>query len=315
MRRLVVPLVAMTLVSTANTAFAATPEVVLDVPSQWERMPGVSDGYLVWSKTNTDNFRSNSYVMADGGSPVRVNRVGTQGWSAAIDGTTVAYDEVDVDADIVFFDAVTETRSQPPDGVNTPGFEIRPSLSGDWLLFTRSNGNRVERARAARKVILFNLASSTSIVLARVPYRTGYLVSDQVNGDWATFETCDVHRFDYTNCQVHRYRISTGKLVQIANPGVPQQQYAAGVSGNGTIYMVRTRTRDHWRCGDHARLVRYPVGGPPVVIAQLPVALDALEAFAFDEMDGSTTMYFSRFNCQNNRSGIYRINDADTATL
>ena len=314
MRRLVVSLAAMALVWPANAAYAATPEVVLDVPSRWENSPSASDGYLAWSTTNTENFRSNSYVMADGGSPVRVNRAGTRSGSAAIDGTTVAYDEVDHDSDIVLFDAVSKTRSQPPDGVNTPGDEIRPSLSGNWLLFTRSNANRVSRSKAARKVILFNLYDSTSILLARVRERTGYLISDQVNGDWATFEKCDVHRFVYSDCQAHRYRISTDKLTEIPNPGVPQQQYAASVSKNGTVYMVRTRTRDHWRCGDHTRLVRYPIGGPPTVIAQLPVGFDALETFAFDEKNGSTTMYFGRLNCKNGRSGIYRITDADTAT-
>jgi hypothetical protein len=137
-----------------------------------------------------------------------------------------------------------------------------------------------------------------------------------VNGDWATYESCTFHRFEYSNCQVFRYQISTETLVQVESAGsIPRQQYAAAVSGDGTIYMVRTRTRDHWECGNHTKLIRYPVGGPAVVIARLPTGWDSIQTFAFDETDGSTTMYFDQVNCRNGRSGIYRITDADTATI
>ena len=134
-----------------------------------------------------------------------------------------------------------------------------------------------------------------------------------MNGDWATFESCDSPGSPFSNCQVYRYQISTDNLVQIANPG-PQQQYAGAVSGDGTVYLVRTRTRDHWECGNHTRLIRYPVGGPGVVIATLPDGRDALTTFALDETGGSTTMYFDRYTCSNGRQGIYSIPDADTAT-
>ena len=254
--------------------------------------------------------------MADGGSPVRVNRAKTDSRAASIDGTTVVYQEADRNgSDLFLFDAVSETRSNPPDGVDTPRLEFRPTLSGDWLLFTRNNVNQVARRKAMVSIILFNTSTSDKIVLERLPIRSDYLISDQVNGDWATYESCDVHRFEYSNCRVFRYQISTDTLVQVENAGVPRQQYAAGVSSDGTIYMVRTRTSDHWECGDHTKLLRYPVGGPAEVIAKLPVGLDSLETFAFDEMDGSTTMYLDRQNCSNGRSGIYRIADADTATV
>ena len=107
-----------------------------------------SDGYLVWSaNSEAKPNRSNSYVMADGGDPVRVNPAGTRSFDAAIDDTTVAYEEafdpphVYVYNDLWFYDMVTEERTPAPSGVNTPRqSETRPSLSGDWLLFTRSLG-------------------------------------------------------------------------------------------------------------------------------------------------------------------------------
>ena len=306
---------ALALVTNATVAYAATPEVVLNDPAVRENTPSASDGYLVWSaNSEAKPGRFHSYVLADGGSPVRIDPAGGQSRGAAIDGTTIVYEE-DFQ-DLGFFDAVTEARSDPPAGVNTPNSEYRPTLSGDWLLFTRDNVNRVSLNNAWRKVVLFNISTSASIVLRKLSYRSHYLVSDQVNGDWATFESCGYRyrRGEYFDCQVYRYQISTEELVQIENPGVPQQQYAGAVSGDGTVYLVRTRNRDHWECGDHARLIRYPLGGPGVVIAKLTEGKDALTTFALDETGGSTTMYFDRFGCGNARDGIYRIPDADTAT-
>lgn len=304
------------LATIATVAYAATPQVVLDDPSVRENTSSASDGYLVWSANSKANpNRFHSYVMAGAGSPVRIDPPGGQSYSAAIDGTTIVYQEWGND-DLGFFDAVTKVRTDPPAGVNTPNSEFRPSLSGDWLLFTRSNGNRVPQRDAWTSVVLFNVSTSARIVLQKkISKRSTYVMSDQVNGDWATFDSCDSPGYEFRNCQVYRYQISTDNLVQIENPGVmPQQQYAGAVSGDGTVYLVRTRNRDHWECGNHARLIRYPVGGPGVLIATLPDGRDALTTFAFDETDGSTTMYFDRSTCSNERVGIYSIPDADTAT-
>jgi hypothetical protein len=303
------------LISIAIIARAATPEVVLNDPAVDEGTSSASAGYLVWSANSEARpNRYHSYVMADGGSPVRVDPVGAQSFGAAIDGTTIVYQESTSEGDdLWFFDAVTEERSAPPAGVNTANLEYRPTLSGDWLLFTRTNLNRESPGPSPwLKVVLFNLSTSTRIVLRKLPLLSTSLVSDQVNGDWATFESCRVSQHgESSDCQVFRYQISTEELVEIANPGV--QQYAGAVSGDGTVYLVRTRNRDFHNCGDHSKLVRYPVGGPGVVIATLPDGRDARTTFALDETGGSTTMYFDRLACRKGRSGIYRIPDADTA--
>jgi hypothetical protein len=98
--------------------------------------------------------------------------------------------------------------------------------------------------------------------------------------------------------------------VKIGNPGV--QQYAGGISEDGTIYMVRAGGRNVWHCGKNMRIVRYPVGGPDVVIARLKQ--DALTTFVADEVDGSTTLYSQKQRCTSRNDGIYRISAADTAT-
>ena len=142
--------------------------------------------------------------------------------------------------------------------------------------------------------------------------RRSYLVSGQVNGDWATFESCRFKSgFTFVNCNVFRYEISATDLTKIENPG--QQQYGGAVSDDGTVYMIRSGKRTFWPCGVHAKVVRVPLTGSGVVIAKLPDGKDARAAFAFNETGGSTTLYFDRFSCRNGRSGIYRIPDADTA--
>lgn len=313
MRRLI-GLVAMLVVGViATVAYAATPEVVLNDLAVNEGTSSASEGYLVWSaNSEAKPHRFHSYLMAGSGSPVRIDPTGVQSVNAAIDGTTIVYEEATAeDNDLWFYDAITEERSAPPAGVNTLNVELRPTLSGDWLLFTRTNVNRVSSLRYAwRKVVLFDLSTGTSVALRKLPFRSTYLVSDQVNGDWATFESCLLRGGEFFDCQVFRYQISTEELVEIENPGV--QQYAGAVSNDGTIYLVRTANEDHWECGSHARLVRYPVGGPGVVIATLPDGRDALTTFALDETGGSTTVYFDRLTCRDGRSGIYRIANAAT---
>jgi len=218
------------------------------------------------------------------------------------------------DSDLYFSDALTPDRQPPPDGVNTRANEFRPSLSGDYLLFTRTNSNRVGFNKSWRRVVLFNLMTGEETVLRERLSRRTYLVSNQVNGDWATFESC---RFDldvgFTNCNVFRYEISAADLTKIENPG--QQQYGGGVSDDGTVYVIRSGKRAFWACGLHAKVVRVPLSGSGVVIAKLPDGKDALTAFAFDETGGSTTLYFDRLSCRNGRSGIYRIPDADSVGL
>jgi hypothetical protein len=133
------------------------------------------------------------------------------------------------------------------------------------------------------------------------------------NGDWATFEHCRVIAGgDLSNCDTFRYQISTEELVKIPNPG--QQQYGGGVSDDGTVHIVQGGGSNVWSCGHHARIIRYPVGGPGVVITTMAEGKDAFSTFATDETSGSTTLYFTYIVCRTGDQGIYSIAGADTAT-
>ena len=171
------------LATIATVAYAATPGVVLDEPGVQENTSSASDGYLVWSaKSKASPNRSHSYVMAGAGSPVRIDPPGGQSYSAAIDGTTIVYQEWGND-DLGFFDAVTEVRTDPPAGVNTRNSECRPSLSGDWLLFTRSNSNR---RVAARRVEIGRAVQRLHLCAHRAPEEDSAPLdlSRERSGEW-----------------------------------------------------------------------------------------------------------------------------------
>jgi hypothetical protein len=317
MRRAVGVLIIGSAVALASTviAWAVVPEKVLDDPALNEQSSAASPAYFAWSQNLPSKPNQyNTYVQPTGGGPrVRVNPEGTRSYTVGIDGSMVVYDaERHNNQNVRFFDAATEDRPAMPDGVNTSRREFRPTLSGSWLLFTRDNINRTSFERSWTKVILFNIATEERRVLRAVRSRRAYLVGDQVNGNWATFERCrfSLRTFDYSNCNVFRYNIATQATVKIANPG--GQQYAAAIAQDGTIYMIRTGAPTVWHCGRNTRVVRFPIGGPGVVIGE--IRTDALTTFATDETDTSTTLYLQKLRCNANRSGIYRIPNADTAT-
>jgi hypothetical protein len=287
-----------------TSSASASPIRVRDEPHVDELHPSIAEGYLVWSESSP-NRNPHSYVKPDGGPRVRIDPRRSFSLAASIDGTTVAYEEIRDDANIRFFDASTRDRSPAPEGVNTGAWEYDPALSGNWLMFQRSNINKVKPSKAFLLLVLFNLDTGARRVLRDVAWNAYYFQSDQVNGDWATFESCRTPRAGFSDCQVWRYRISTRRLVKIPNPG--KQQYAGGVTTDGTVYFVRTGHADTWACGARTGVWRYPVGGPAVKIWEFKRGTDVLASFAFEEPGGHTSWYFHRFKCRAAIGGIYRL--------
>ena len=277
-----------------GVAWAGTPVPVVDNPRALEQYPAASQGYLAWARVT--NHDANSFVKPDGAPKIQMNRPGTASGGVGMDGTTAVY-EVFGNAgrgngNLRMFDVLTETRSDPPAGVNTPIDEYRPSISGDWLMFNRDGVRR-------NKVILFNISTSERRVLANLFGGDHYLLSNQVNGDWATYESCDLRRGVYSNCQVSLYQISTDTLTQIPNPN--RQQYSSSVTSDGTVYFVRGRNRERWMCGRGAQVVRLPNGGTEDVIATIPQGKDVFSTFALEESDTSTTLLLGRQPCAQRR--------------
>jgi hypothetical protein len=284
---------------------AASPELVLSTRKD-EFNPAVSDGYLTWAQDGT------TFVRPDGMGRIPVNPPGTDSSGGGIDGTTVVFAQrvQHHQDDLFLYDVLTDTISDPPEGINTSAVETQPSISGAWLLFQRVDGGR-------EKVILFNLVTLEQRVVANIGFQTHGLLAHQVDGDWATWETCDLQRADrqfqsvFSNCQAFRYQISANAVEQLPNPG--RQQYAVGVAPDGTAYLLRTARSDEYRCGVRPRIVRIKPNDDAHIIATLPAGVDLVNMFAFEEAGGSTTLYFDQFTCAGEHSDIYRIRDADTA--
>jgi hypothetical protein len=124
------------------------------------------------------------------------------------------------------------------------------------------------------------------------------------------WETCRLPS-GFTDCNVFRYRISTGATFRVPNPG--KQQFGSAVSADGTVYFFRSGGSDFWHCGRNGRLLRYPVGGPTTVFATLPDDKDLNAAFAFERRDGSVSVFFEQIDCATFTRDIYRVANADSA--
>ena len=302
-------------VLSATAAFGGTPTIVLDEPKVDEFAPSASASYLGWSQNSLARPRHyDSFAKPTDGARVRMNAEGTNGYTTALDGTTALFQQVrHGHSDLKMFDLGTKTRSDPPGGVNTLFWEMEPSLSGEHLLFTRTNFRQVPRRRDSVRVILFDTTAGTGTVLADADPRGHFLVSNQVNGDYATWESCGKDSGQFVNCNVFRYRISTDTTVKIPNPD--KQQFGSSVSADGTLYFERAGRSDHWECGHNATLYRYPVGGPAVAIAEFAEGKDLFTTFSFLEEDLSTTLYLDRVTCRTGLEGLYSVSNADTTTL
>ncbi len=301
-----------------GVAWAGTPVPVVDSPRALEQNAAGSQGYIAWAKVGRANAQA--FVKPDGAPKIQMNADRVRSFAVGMDGTTAVFDAYAnggrANGNLRMFDVLTQTRSDPPAGVNTPEHEYRPSISGDWLLFTRDSFPTVGLPGYRVRVILFNTSTSEERELANLRGLNHYLLSNQVNGDWATFESCDYSpRTDkFSDCQVFLYQISTDTLTQIPNPN--RQQYSSSVTSDGTVYFGRGRSGVRWVCGRDAQIVRLPNGGSEEVIATIRGFRDVFSTFALEESDTSTTLLLGRQPCESRRprGGIFEIPNADTAT-
>lgn len=295
------------LILVADAAFAATPVVVRDRPGVAEQGPSGSDGAFAWVDLAPDTGWD-AFVKPAGEPKIHLNGRG-QSLGVGVDGSVVVYDLFPRhgSADLRFFDLGTLERSSPPDGVNTGADESQPALSGDWLFFTRTGRGGESRT----EVVLFNLDTSEERILSSRRSRTNYVVTNQVSGDWATWERCRFVEGSFTHCEVFVYRVSTDATTTVPNPG--GQQYSSSVTSDGTVYFARGGEADEWICGTDVSLLRLPLVGSEQVIATIPDGRDVFSSFGVEEMDDSTTLLFERSRCDRAfAGGIDGIANADT---
>jgi hypothetical protein len=233
------------------------------------------------------------------GPRIRVNAVGTQGFSGGIETSgygPLVYQQVKGhQSDLKIFDQGSRVRTNPPAGVNTPAWEYRPSASGGaWILF-----GRFTASTHRRKIILFDLFSQKLIVLADRPAgppNNPSATPGQVNGNFAVWSQCTA-----TACNVWEYDIATATKTRLPNATPGHYNYAPSVDAAGTVYFAHGgRT-----CGG-AKLEKHPLGGAAWTIVSLRTR-DVTSSSYANFFSPYPALLFAKYNCKTGSNDIYSI--------
>lgn len=248
-----------------------------------ERHPSASGDWLAWSSNSEAHpDRLNAFVQQQGQSKERVNPSGTSGEAGGLDGNTFVWTQWNDRraGDIWRIDLVTQDRSRFGSAVNTQYGEFYPTISGNWLLFTRFDWDENRF-----KVILFNTETGNGKVLASGP-RRGPVFSGQVNGNYVTY-----NRLGASGSNAFRYAIDTGTTVKLPNSAV--HAYGAGVAPDGTVFYLRSGDG----CARNVDLLRLPLGGSVEKIRDIPAGYDADHLFVADGENDSREVHLMRVDC------------------
>ena len=272
----------------ATPANAVTPIVVISTP-HFEFHPVASTAFLAWTVQDfIPRYSSAVRAEAIGGSSFLVagGSKGVYASTGGVDGSTLMYSTDDHGAgDIALFDLPTKTPMPVPDGVNTSAYEAALGISGTHLLFLRYT-------RHGYAVILFDTQVGTSLTIFSHKdsgQRFLEVQRGQVDGNYATWDAYLVNNSSQATirCDVRLYDIAQATLTRVPNPK-KRCQSGPGVNAQGTLYFDRSGLS----YGQHARVIRYPLGGPGTIIYALPKGHDFGGAVAVDTGGGNTDLYF-----------------------
>ena len=295
-RKLLSTCVALATVSLlVGSADATTPVKIIDTKAD-ESHPSVADGWQAWS-ANTPAHRKalNGYVRPTGGpirgipvkGHVRVGNVVTDGPHA---GQVVLWTDAGGNGNIRFYDLSTANVSTASPKVNTAKWEEAPSVSGDYLAFTRYAGG-------SWNLMLYRF--STGVLVKIV---SGGVFEPQVNGDFVAFSRC--LSANGASCKVvYRYTISTAQLKKMPAPAAGRANYYAAVSSDGTTYWVEGSAT---KCGIKVRLRQWN-GGTLSTLWAAPGGVEIAHLQA-DILTGMPVLAFTRYVCSSTRTGVYRLN-------
>jgi hypothetical protein len=260
-----------------------------------EESPSAAPGELAWvqnSKLHPHLY--NAYAQNAGGARFRVNAPGTQaGLGTGIDGHTLAYTQVHGGRESIrLFNLPTHARRGPPAGVNTPAIEDEPSISGNWLLFHRLE----DGSSPGQQVLLVNLTTGATRVLASVPGARGVLEAGQVNGNFAVFTQSKTGAV----FNVWLYDIAQKTRTVIPNP-LGRVHSAAAVNSSGTVFFEQSGPG----CGNNATIEEYPVGGPMFAAGMLKPGIDLFHPFLFEHGPADDYL-FAKIHCLGGATDIYK---------
>ena len=188
----------------------------------YEQLPAAeTDGttqYFAWTQ-NSRSHRNHfdAFLTRTGDPRVKLNATG-EGFIGGIDPPNVVYQQVrNGQSNLKLYNADTQTRTDPPAGVNTADWEWEPSISGDWLFFAR-------QTNTTQFVILHSLTTPTEVILDQ---GRRFRHAGQVNGDFAAWTRCTK-----TTCNVVRRQISTVSDTVLQKPST-KYQYGGAVTSTG----------------------------------------------------------------------------------
>jgi hypothetical protein len=260
-----------------------------------EDSPSAAPGEFAWvQNSRLHPHLYDVYAQNGGGTRFRVNPAGTQaGIGTGIDGHTLVYTQLHGrKSSIRMFDLTTRTGSGPPTGVNTPSVEDEPTISGNWLLFHRLE----DGAAPGQQVLLTNLTTGATRVLASVPGARGFLEAGQVNGNFAVFTQSK----NGTRFNVWVYDITAKTLTVVPNPQ-DKLHSAPAVNPQGTVYFEESGQA----CGSQVTIEFYPVGGPAFVQGTLNAGIDLFHPFLFENGTGDHYQ-FAKIHCAGGATDIYQ---------
>ena len=241
-----------------------------------------------------------------GGARTKVNSPRTVGYMGHMNGDSgeLAFQQIRRSSEVLLYETSSQTRSQPPNGVNTRLWEWSPSISDGFLLFGRNSFRRLD---SPWKVVLFDRTMGTSTVLDSVTYRCGCIWPGQVTDQYATWTRCTRNA-----CNVFYYDIvGGGPATRVPNPS-DRFQYFGGVSGNtGSIVFMSSRG-----CGNDPRIMRWnPVGGgSATLVSTLPQDYDLGDTMYVYADGMHDDLFFTQAKCSRAfPMNIYKIDDVDLA--
>lgn len=287
---------------------AALPETPVLTSTRQDAHPAADthadgDDLLVFSRSRPRNrFAYDAYLrrLTSGATNfIKLNRRGF-GFAGGIDSPLVVYQQVRRDqSDLWLYDIDTGTRTKLPTvRVNTRHWEYAPSISGDWIGFSR------DITRNRTRIVLFNRSTVAQRILETIESNAfGY--SGQVAGNWFVWTRCA------KSCHVFRYNIAARTRLRLPKPAGPgnREHYAASVTDAGVVYLARSGRA----CGASVKIVRFFGPGDPAtgtVVAFLPRGRDLIVSNTRVNDDGSTDVYYDRRRCADNPAwDVYRITD------
>ena len=258
--------------------------------------PTADEDYLGWTAghmrfAQTATFSGDVLVRRGHERP---RRISTRGITGGIDRGRLVYQELDATGSHIRLVDLRTGRALPlPASVReTPPIVWKPTISGPHLLFGRLGGGW--------DILLADLRTGRTTVLARNRHHAGYAVPGQVAGNFAVWLSCSEQA-----CNVLEYDIRTKRSHRLPIGNL----YRGGVEGpsvapDGTVYYGQGGLT----CGSDVSLYRYRPGRGITRIASLAHGIDFQYSFA-EPVLGVVRVLFDRYDCRRKTFDIAAVVD------